>query len=139
MRGIVALVAVSFACGCHHHSTGNSVVDGNPGDVCMPACTGGTVCRYQTCVPPPAPCTQNTDCQGDTYCDTSRSECLPWGVGPGGGSDPMCTRTPVPGVFFPGLQCAWSGPPAGDPYPDHKNVLATPMVALLYKGSELAN
>ena len=139
MRGIVALVAVSFAFGCHHHSTGNSVIDGNPGDVCTPACTGGTVCRYQTCVPPPAPCTQNTDCQGDTYCDTSRSECLPWGVGPGGGSDPMCTRTPVPGVFFPGLQCAWSGPPAGDPYPDHKNVLATPMVALLYKGSELAN
>ena len=58
-------------------------------------------------------------------------ECLPYGVGPGGDHDPTCTRTPVPGVFFPGVQCEWLGPPAGDPYPDHKNVLSTPMVAAI--------
>ena len=35
------------------------------------------------------------------------------------------------GVFFPALQCAWLGPPAGDAFPAHVNVLATPMVATL--------
>jgi hypothetical protein len=34
-------------------------------------------------------------------------------------------------VFFPGVQCAWVGPPAGDAFPGHVNVLATPMVATL--------
>jgi hypothetical protein len=32
-------------------------------------------------------------------------------------------------VYFPGVQCEWVGPPAGDAFPDHVNVLATPMVA----------
>jgi hypothetical protein len=31
-------------------------------------------------------------------------------------------------VFFPGVQCEWLGPPAGDAYPEHKNVLGTPVV-----------
>jgi hypothetical protein len=64
-------------------------------------------------------------------------ECLPWGVGPGGGSDPDCKRDPVPGVFFPGVQCEWTTPAAND-FPDHKNVLATPLVASLYVQGELA-
>jgi hypothetical protein len=40
-----------------------------------------------------------------------------------------CTREVVAGVFFPDVQCEWLGPPAGDPYPDHKNVLSAPTVA----------
>ena len=56
-------------------------------------------------------------------------ECLPWGVGPGGGSDPEGKRDPVPGVFFPGAQCEWTGPAPTD-FPAHTNVLATPVVAM---------
>ncbi len=135
---LVALLAASVlspACDCNHHHTGNGP-DG--GDICTPACTGDSVCRYNTCVPPPEPCGSNADCPGDKYCDAPNHECLPWGVGPGGVSDPMCKRDPVPGVFFPGAQCEWLGPPPGDPYPNHVNVLATPMVATFYAQGELS-
>jgi len=93
-------------------------------------CPSDQVCRYDQCVPPPPACV-NGLCDGDACCDTSANECLPYGFGPCGANDTSCTSTPVPGVFFPGVQCEWLGPPAGDPYPDHKNVLGTPMVANL--------
>jgi hypothetical protein len=92
-------------------------------------CPSGQVCRYDQCIPPPPACV-NGQCDGDECCDSS-NECLPYGFGPCGNNDTSCTSTPVPGVFFPGVQCEWLGPPAGDPYPDHKNVLSTPMVANL--------
>ena len=92
-------------------------------------CAADEACRYDTCVPTPPPCGAMGVCPGDTYCDTTTSECLPWGVGPGGDHDDACIREVVPGVFFPGVQCEWLGPPAGDPFPDHKNVLGSPMVA----------
>ena len=136
---LVALLAASVlspACDCNHHHSGNGP-DG--GDICTPACTGDSVCRYNMCVPPPEPCGSNADCPGDKYCDTPNHECLPWGVGPGGGSDPGCKRDPVPGVFFPGAQCEWLGPPALDMYPNHVNVLATPMVATFYAQGELSS
>jgi len=136
---LVALVAASTlspACDCNHHHSSNGP-DG--GDICTPACTADQVCRYNTCVDPPEPCTANKDCPGDKYCDVPNQECLPWGVGPGGGSDPTCKRDPVPGVFFPGAQCEWLGPPAGDPYPNHVNVLATPMVATFYASGEFSS
>ncbi|HVV88590.1 MAG TPA: VCBS repeat-containing protein [Kofleriaceae bacterium] len=92
-------------------------------------CAADQACRYDTCVPTPVPCGPMNACAGDTYCDTTTNECLPWGVGPGGDHDDACIRDVVPGVFFPGVQCEWLGPPAGDPFPDHKNVLGSPMVA----------
>lgn len=64
-------------------------------------------------------------------------ECLPWGVGPGGGSDPECKRTPVPGVFFPTAQCEWTGPAPND-FDTHREVLATPVVGSFYVQGELA-
>ncbi|HEU0034347.1 MAG TPA: VCBS repeat-containing protein [Kofleriaceae bacterium] len=118
------------SCDCGSENGNNS--DG--GSVCVPACTDDLVCRYETCVPPPTPCSSNLDCPGDQYCDVPNMECLPWGVGPGGANDPACTREPVPGVFFPNAQCEWLGPPVGDPFPAHVNVLATPMVASFYTG-----
>jgi hypothetical protein len=87
------------------------------------------VCRYDTCIAQPASCTGNASCPGDQYCDVAAMECLPWGIGPGGTSDQTCQSTPAPGVFFPGVQCAWAGPPVGDAFPNHVNVLSTPMVA----------
>lgn len=128
---LVAVLALLPACDCGGSSGGDTDAAGaaDAAAECVPACTGDTVCRYQTCVPPPAPCTTTDDCPGDTYCDTSAGECLPWGVGPGGNSDDTCTREVVPGVFFPDVQCEWLGPPAGDPYPTHTNILGTPVVA----------
>ncbi len=123
MRWGLAIAYPLLAVSCH----------GNMGapdaTICTPACSDGLVCRYDTCLAPPAACTMNAGCPGDQYCDVAAMECLPWGVGPGGTSDQSCAGTPAPGVFFPGVQCEWDGPPAGDPFPDHVNVLATPMVA----------
>lgn len=115
------VVVLGFLAACH---------SGGHDQACNPACGDGLVCRYATCVSPIA-CTANTDCPGDRYCETTAGECLPWGVGPGGTSDRSCAGTPAPGVFFPTVQCAWQGPPAGDSFPNHVNVLATPMVATL--------
>jgi len=36
------------------------------------------------------------------------------------------------------VACTWSGPPAGDPFPNHKNVLSTPLVADLPYQSDFA-
>ena len=119
MRSAAIAIAVVTACG-----GGHGAVDGG---TCDPACATGEACRYATCVPAPASCT--TTCAGDQYCVTSASECLPWGIGPGGAADRSCHDDPAPGVFFPVEQCAWTGPPTGDAYPAHRNVLATPMVA----------
>jgi hypothetical protein len=140
---LVLLAAGAVApAGCSCNSTASGASDANgtgDGGVCDPACSGDLVCRYMTCVPPPAPCTTNTDCTGDDHCDVPTSECLPWGVGDGTpSSDPTCKRTPVPGVFFPNAQCEWTAPPAGDPYPGHINVLATPMVATFYQSGEFS-
>jgi hypothetical protein len=130
---VVAAACAALLAGCSCGGTGSGDVDGGDGDggagVCDPACEAPAVCRYSTCVPEPEPCTSIDDCPGDEYCDLPAGECLPWGVGPGGNSDDMCTREVVPGVFFPDVQCEWLGPPAGDAYPDHKNILGTPMVA----------
>ena len=137
---VVALfAALSYGAGCSCNSKNGGGPDA-VGEECDPACEAGTVCRYDVCVAQPTPCTTNADCPGDKYCDAPNMECLPWGVGPGGASDPECKRDPVPGVFFPGAQCEWLGPPAGDPFPAHINVLATPMVATFYSsGGEFSN
>jgi len=134
MRWLVVLALLLPACNCNNPSG-----EGPDARPCNPPspCAGGEVCRYDACVPPPEPCASSLDCTGDAYCDTSAGECLPWGVGPGSQSfDPECKRDPVPGVFFPGAQCEWVGPPDGDPFPEHKNVLATPVVASFYRQDE---
>jgi hypothetical protein len=123
MRWGFAIAFPLLATACH----GNG---GAPdGAICTPACSDGLVCRYDACIAPPSACTMNASCPGDQYCNVAAMECLPWGLGPGGTSDGSCQGTPAPGVFFPGVQCEWDGPPAGDAFPDHVNVLATPMVA----------
>ncbi len=138
MRWFALALILSSGCRCNTKAGNGDQPDANPADICTPPCDDPTVCRYGACVAAPTACTTNADCPGDAYCDTSRNECLPWGVGPGGLSDPTCKRTPVPGVFFPGAQCEWTAPPPGDAYPDHKNVLATPMVATFYSSGELS-
>ncbi len=130
--GLFLVLAAGGGCDCGGGSGGD--VDAGVDD-CPVECQAGEVCRYQECVPTPTPCDTDADCPGDFYCDESRNECLPWGVGPGGDSNPECTQEVVPGVFFPDVQCEWLGgadPCASDttvPYPCHRNVLGSPMVA----------
>jgi len=129
---VIALVVAGSGCGgCDNHGDGE--VDANAdGGHCgaLGACPGPQVCRYDQCVATPTACGDGA-CGGDFYCDPTTDECLPWGIGPGGSYDDACTREVVPGVFFPGVQCEWLGPPLGDQFPDHKNVLGSPMVANL--------
>jgi hypothetical protein len=126
---VLSVVAVGFAgCGsCNNGGTGGPDADNSCGDA---VCADGEVCRYGECVPDPVPC-DNGECRGDQWCDTSVNppECLPYGVGPGGDHDQSCSRTAVPGVFVPGVQCEWLGPAPTDPHPDSANVLSAPMVA----------
>ncbi|MBK9033209.1 MAG: VCBS repeat-containing protein [Myxococcales bacterium] len=135
--GALALVCSAAVSGCGGCDTpGRGGPDGSDGaGLCGGvACAADQVCRYDTCVAPPSACVDGR-CPGDLHCDTTAGECLPWGVGPGGAFDSACVREVVPGVFFPGAQCEWLGPPAGDAFPDHKNVLGSPMVADLGIGS----
>ena len=144
--GLAICLAVALA-GCGDDSGGGGTDGGGARDggrdgaasMCVTPCSAATVCRYGACVPPPSACTKNLDCAGDRYCDVGASECLPWDVGPGGSKDPTCTRAVVPGVFFPGAQCEWLGPKAGEPFPNHKNVLGTPMVATFGGGVEFSH
>jgi hypothetical protein len=137
LAGVAWVLMCGLAPACDCNSKLGNGADAEPCNPPAP-CDKGEVCRYDTCIPDPVACAAPADCGGDTYCDLGRMECLPWGVGPGGGSDPACKRDPVPGVFFPSAQCEWLAPPPGDPFPGHVNVLATPMVATFYKQGEFA-
>lgn len=132
MRSLIVAFAVAIIAACGGSGSGD-VDGGGDGDgggaECGGACVDPQVCRYDQCVPPPAPCASTDDCEGDFYCDLPAGECLPWGVGPGGDSDDECTREVVAGVFFPDVQCEWLGPPMNDMYPDHINILGSPVVA----------
>lgn len=139
---LAAAAAVVFVTSCDGCSgRNNSLVDASSdAGLCgSEQCATDEVCRYSTCVPTPTACSTSAECMGDTYCDTSAGECLPFGVGPGGNSNADCRRQPVPGVFLPGAQCEWLGPPPGDLYPDHKNILGTPAVAFLGGEGEFAS
>jgi hypothetical protein len=134
---VIATLASLAGCGgCGDGSGGGPDADLTCG--AAERCEEGEVCRYDTCVASPPPC-QGGACPGDRWCDPSTGECLPWGVGPGGTFDPGCHREAVPGVFVPGVQCEWLGPAPTDPYPDHKNVLGSPMVVDLALGGELGS
>jgi hypothetical protein len=127
---VVALAVLLFVPNC---DCGGSGVRPDAEFLCMPECADGQACFYGECIATPAPCSADSDCAGDSYCDESHMVCLPWGVGPGGTKDDTCKRDPVPGVFFPDAQCEWTGPAAND-FADSKNVLATPVVATFYAG-----
>src|SRR5687768_2284417 len=127
MRLVLGALALTLAgCGgCDNGGSGTPDATALCGDE---TCADGDVCRYDTCIPEPEPCVDG-ECPGDQWCDPATNECLPWDVGPSGDYDEGCIREAVPGVFVPGVQCEWIGPAPTDPYPDHRNVLGSPMVA----------
>jgi hypothetical protein len=97
--------------------------------------TSGYVCTIaHKCGRILGPCSNPRDCMGDSYCcdalcriDQQKNPvCIPGDVPPGG----VCSG-PVPlGVFSPAVQCDW---PTATPatFPEHVQVLSTPMVATL--------
>ncbi|MCC7537582.1 MAG: hypothetical protein IT379_15270, partial [Deltaproteobacteria bacterium] len=94
-----------------------------PTDLC---CGARDLCRFSACLPDLGTCTTDAECLTDSYCDGGL--CTPYGFGPRGSSAPMCSRVIPLGLFSPTIQCEWPGPPAGDPFPSHGNVLVTPAV-----------
>ncbi|HEY3354687.1 MAG TPA: VCBS repeat-containing protein, partial [Polyangia bacterium] len=105
--------------------------DGGP-DACAVVCGGaccgaGEVCLADQCVADQRPCSSDEECQNDTCC--LAGTCEPYGPGkPCGETNPACTKGLKIGIFAPVVKCEWTGPPAGDLYPQHRNVLGTPAV-----------
>ncbi len=109
-------------------------------------CATGLVCAGGTCIEGEGDCQSDVDCGGDTYCCSGAclpdgsldGTCVPYGTGPRGDQNPDCKGSVEIGQFFPALQCEWTAPPVGDPFPDHIQVLATPLVADLPNDSGAA-
>ncbi len=88
-------------------------------------CPAADVCKNDFCVPYDRTCRDSNQCRGDTHC--AAGMCVPYDqTFP---FDQSCTGTPVPGVFTTDVQCQWNGPTSSEPFPLHRNVLSTPMVA----------
>jgi len=98
---------------------------GGGGATCTPACAAGQICWSGSCIPD-IPCGTDDDCQNDTYCQMGH--CVPYGTSPRGGFNPGCGRLSPAGLLSPQIFCEWSGPQPGDPYPNHRQVLSTPVV-----------
>lgn len=122
----------------HADSGGN--VDTIAPDTCAVVCNGiccasGEICHNNFCIPAGSDtCQDNDDCGDDEYCFDG--QCIPYGHGPNAKIDPQCLRVIPAGVFAPSLQCEWKAPPAGDTYPNHRNVLGTPTVITVDRVSE---
>jgi hypothetical protein len=134
------LLVVLLVAGCSSSAKPPGDTDGGPGDQPPPvggddggsddggcACSAPQVCRFATCIDPPASCTSDADCQDDSYC--TGGECIPYPLGPRGAFDPGCKKLPAVG-FNPQPQCTWPGTNdlTNDPFPSHVNVLVTPLV-----------
>jgi hypothetical protein len=98
-----------------------------PERTCAAACCEGSDrCRLDRCVPDLGSCTTSDDCWFDSYC--LDGDCIPYGVPPEHTRDESCTRSIDIDALVPEVQCRWTGPPAGDPSPNHFHVMSTPIV-----------
>lgn len=111
---------------------------GGEGESCTASadCMPGLVCAGGECAPTDGECTSDDDCGGDTYCcadgclppGEAPGVCIPFGFDPEGWSNDQCLGDVSIGLFEPSVQCEWTAPPDGDPYPNHKSVLTTPLI-----------
>jgi hypothetical protein len=109
------------------HSFGDDGPNGNPTPTCDAGCPMGTTCDFGVCLPPQPACVTNGDCEDDTYCVAS--QCVPYGSPPSDTkNDPACSQVVPPGAFAPNVLCEFATAPAGDPFPMHLDVQATPIV-----------
>jgi hypothetical protein len=113
--------------------------DGNGGSdgsaTCPGGCPEGQVCINGFCVTQTS-CNDDEDCQNDTYCETGVG-CVPYGSPPKNKTnDPSCQIGLPPENFAPAIKCEFTAPPAGDPFPNHKDVQATPIVVNFNKPTQ---
>ena len=118
---------------------------GEPPQTCEQSsqCAQEEVCAGGVCVPSDGPCQSDADCGGDTFCcaqgclpeGEEGGWCVPYGLGD---VNEQCLGEVVIGLFEPDVQCEWTTPAAGDAFPDHANVLTTPLVAQLPNDSGAA-
>ena len=103
---------------------------GDPG--CDAGCPTGYVCAADKCIPQQGTCAGDAGdagaCAYDTYCDAVTHQCVPFGGAVT--NDPQCKQLAVPGNFAPKTKCQFPTtiPIPGDPFPNHVDVQATPMV-----------
>jgi len=93
---------------------------------CDVPCVAGEVCSHGVCIPE-VDCTVDDDCDNDTYCDPATDTCQPWqdAVPP---HDDQCLQLIPPGIFAPSVKCEFAAAPAGDAFPNHVDVMGTPVV-----------
>lgn len=119
-------------------TTGNGTT-GEPGCQTSPDCADGEVCVLGQCVSFEGTCDDYGDCSGDKYCcadgclpnGEKPGVCIDFGIEPEGGANEECKGVVPVGLFQPSVQCEWLAPPPNDPFPNHRNVLTTPMAAPL--------
>jgi hypothetical protein len=140
MLGLIAVAIAASGFGCGDNTWADGVGGGGDGDGdgdgdggvgCEPrcgagCCASGETCIADECLVPGGSCAQDDDCQDDSCC--AEGVCVPFGSAACGASDPECLELSPAGLFRPALQCAWLGPPAGDPFPNHVQVLGSPTV-----------
>ncbi|HMY58846.1 MAG TPA: hypothetical protein PK472_11360, partial [Pseudomonadota bacterium] len=112
---MIALFAAMTGC------SGSEV--GNGAGLCDPACADNEECIDSICVSKTR-CTVDSDCPGDSYCLNNR--CAPYSADHP--NNPTCERLVPAGLLSPQIFCEWQKPLATDPYPNHKQVLSTPLV-----------
>ena len=132
---------------------GSAGSDGNPPLVdCTKTadCDKDSVCVLTPmggkCSPNGGACTADgNECVNDTYCCLPLDGCMIEGVNEGtcvtNATRPVnteCKNSATVGLFSPDLQCEWTKPEAGDPYPTSIHVLTTPLVANLPTASGTA-
>ncbi|WAS92841.1 FG-GAP repeat domain-containing protein [Nannocystis punicea] len=120
---------------------------GEAGEQCgvSAECKPGLVCAGGECAPTDGECQTDDDCSGDSYCcadnclpvGESPAVCIPYGFDPNQWSNDECVGDVTIGLFEPAVQCEWTAPPDGDPYPNHKSVLTTPLIFDLPHGANV--
>ena len=97
--------------------------------VCAGACCrSGDRCFMAVCIPDLGTCASNEECASDSYC-ADDGTCVPYGVPPDRTRNEECVQDIDIDAITPALQCAWTDPPAGDPYPNSNDLRGTPLVA----------
>ncbi len=95
-------------------------------------CPATQVCVDGTCITKKG-CTSDEECVADTYCCTedtceTKNVCIPYGMGPRPPINESCQYKTVPGLFEAAIQCEWTHTTDTNQYPNHANVLMTPLV-----------
>ena len=116
-----------------------TVGEGEACDDPLRECAAGLICAAGACALDEGVCATDSDCQGDTYCfiDGAQAACIPYGDGPRGEVNDECTGQISIGLMEARTQCEWA-PQSDDAFPDHRNVLTTPLVADLPNDSGAA-